>query len=53
MSITLIIIILYIIYNNEIGYIKTLVILTIISILVTTSAIGDEIIIIITNLYRV
>jgi hypothetical protein len=52
MSMTLIVIILYIIYNNEIGYIKTLVTSTTMSILATASAIGNEIIIIIANLYR-
>ena len=52
MSTTLIIVTLYITYNNEIGYIKTLITLIIMSILITASAISDEIIIAITNLYK-
>jgi hypothetical protein len=39
-------------HNNKIGHIRTPVTSTTISTLATTSAIGDEITIIITNLYR-
>jgi hypothetical protein len=42
----------YTMYTNEIGHIRTPITSTTISILATTSAIGDEIIIIITNLYK-
>jgi hypothetical protein len=52
MFITLIIIILYIIYNAIINYFNTRITLIIISILATINAINDEIIIIIINLYR-
>jgi hypothetical protein len=52
MSTTLIVITPCITHDDEIGHIRTPVISTTMSILATASAVGDEMTIVITNLYR-